>query len=81
MRKLICCCGTATEVPEGSVGDHLRNAPGWSFVWDQSNGLEIVWVCPPCSSEARKAIEALRLVFKGQDLSNLHLGPIIRERR
>ncbi|WNM70232.1 hypothetical protein [Myxococcus phage Mx1] len=79
-----CPCGKThdTKCPKGqSLGIIAKASPGWGFAWNQSNGLESIWLCPECKLKAYSAIEVLEQVFTGIDLSVVMIRPLIRDRK
>ena len=60
LRQLTCTCGTKS-VPfnvSSSLADNLRES-GFDFVFDCGNGLDVVYLCPPCGAKVRAAWDTI----------------------
>lgn len=82
--RTIKCCSSSHDVrtqinPAGSsLADIMEQLPGWSFCWDTSDGLSMVYMCPDCTGVVRPLLLAVQLRL-GLDITRLNFIPLLKE--
>lgn len=56
--KLKCTCGTESCEFAKEIRTHIKSVSdltGFGFIWDISNGLSNIWLCPVCTEKVYAA--------------------------
>ena len=80
---IISCCSCNAVSPENVAGlsnmAEIAKKTGYSYVFDQRNGLSPLYLCPPCTQKTMGAIAILKDVF-GDKLTMVSLLPLMRRK-
>lgn len=59
MKKIKCkCCNETIELSDGYyIGDVTEQ--GWGIIWDVSNGLTAIKICPECNKKIQEHVKAI----------------------
>lgn len=62
-KTLKCTCGVEScEYEQGLSVVGIKNTTGFDFVWDMSNGLTPVYLCPSCMTTVRDAWDTIKRI-------------------
>lgn len=69
MPTIACTCGTTAETTLSNLGETERQT-GFVSVWNISNGLTNIWLCPACAAVVEEAWRKIIAITK-TDMINM----------
>ena len=76
----ICCGAVSPEKGSSANVVDIANATGYAFACDTSDGLSMVWLCPPCTEKTMTHVRGLKEIF-GEKFEYINFLPLIHKLR